>query len=146
MTEHHFTVGETPVDQTLFGGQIKTLVLTFYQNERPPCGLLGLMDWHFHGEVSKSVRSGAITGQLGECSYLPLRRKNSVYHLLLVGAGPASSPGERIILPTDALDSMRKNLSSLKFEKVGISRSDFGNPTAEVLAKHLKGIPLWIGP
>jgi hypothetical protein len=146
MTEPQNNLTELPADRALFGGLVKGLILTFYQNERPPYGLLGLIDWHFHGAVSQTIRAGAITGRVGECAYFPLRKKKQIYHLLLIGAGPSNTPGERSALPSECLASVQKNIISLKLEKFGISRSDFGNVSFETLSKQLKGISLWVAP
>lgn len=146
MSDSHNTATELPADRALFSGVVKGLIVTFYQNERPPYGLLGLMDWHFHGAISQTIRAGAITGRQGECSYFPLRRKKNIYHLLLVGAGPSQIPGEREALPIESLANVQKNLVSLKLEKFAISKADFGNVGFEVLTKNLKGVSLWVTP
>ena len=142
----NITTLEQPIERALFGGQIKGLLVTFYQNERPPYGLLGKLDWHFHGMISKTIRVGAITGRVGEYSYVPLKRKNSTYHLILIGAGASPQPGLRPPLSSETLEGVRKNLLSLKLEKFGISRADFGNISPETLSRQLKGISLWIAP
>ncbi len=133
-------------DRALFEGQFTALALSCYQNERPPCGLLGIMDWHFHGLISKYIRQGAILGKVGECVYLPFAKNGMTFHLVLTGGGTSNTPGERNQLPHEALQVLQKNLVNLKISKVGISKSDFGNVSNEALAKNLKGVSLWITP
>jgi len=94
-----------------------------------------LDEWH---------RAGAITGTPGECAYVPIRRNARVFHLLLVGGGHAAQPGAREGLPETSLKALRKNLSTLKIEKIGISRSDLGGLTDAALAKTFQGVPLWV--
>src|SRR4051812_45967209 len=86
-------------DRALFEGQIPGLVVTLYRNERPPCGLLGLLDWRFHGTISKFIQQGTLTGQVGECCYLPFHRHGSTFHLVLAGSGDSASPGARNPIP-----------------------------------------------
>ena len=133
-------------DRALFEGQIQGLVVTFYQNERPPLGLCGLVDWHFHGALSRCIQIGAIQGEIGECIYFPFNRNNSVYHIILAGAGHSPGPGERKAVPVETFRSLQKNLVSLQIPKIGLSLSDFGQTQSDAFAKYLKGVPLWIAP
>jgi hypothetical protein len=136
----------TEVEKALFEGQVSGLAVTFYQNERPLYGLAGQLDWRFHGAISYHIRKGVISGAVGECVYFPFTRRGSTYHIILTGGGLADHPGQRDALPIESLHALQKNLSSLGLTKIGISKADFGNITPELLTKHLKGVPLWIGP
>jgi hypothetical protein len=129
-------------EQALFEKQIDVLVATIHENERPPAGLAGLLDWRFHGAISHGLRVGAFTGKAGECIYLPVRKNGVSYRLILTGGGMSKSPGERKVLPQESLKSLEKNLLSLKISSVGISRRDFGNPAEEFFSKNLKKVPL----
>lgn len=135
---------EVEAEQALFEGKVQALAVAFYQNERPPRGLSGVLDWYFQGAISNYIRSGAISGRIGECTYFPFDRNGSTFHIILAGAGIASYPGKRDQLPAQTLTTLQKNLASLRLEKIGISKADFGNVTSEFLAKHMKGVPLWI--
>jgi hypothetical protein len=133
--------------RALFDGAVEGLIVSLYENEKPPCGLAGTLDWYFHGSISKFLQTGKIQGSLGEFVYFPISRHGSTFHLIFVGAGPSSSPGHRASLPEKSLSSLQKNLQGLKLTKVGISLSDFGlNPDEgpRYLAKHFKELPLWI--
>jgi hypothetical protein len=133
-------------DRALFEGHLQGLIVTVYQNERPPSGLAGLLDWHFHGAISSCIRKGAILGKIGECIYFPLIKNGSTFHLILAGSGHASTPGTRAHPPAETLQNLQKNLLSLKLSKIGVSKSDFGNVNQEYFSKQLKGVPLWIVP
>ncbi len=137
---------EIEPERALFEGKVQVLAVAFYQNERPPCGLSGVLDWYFQGAISNSIRSGAISGRVGECTYFPYNRNGSTFHIILAGAGIASRPGRREQLPEETLKMLQKNLTSLRLEKIGISKADFGDVPIEFLSKHMKGIPLWIAP
>ncbi len=134
------------VEKALFEGQIQGIVMTSYQNERPLCGLAGVLDWHFHGAISQCILQGAITGRVGECVYFPMNRNGTTYHIILAGAGHSTAPGERGQVPLETVHTLQKNLASLKLSKMGISKADFGHVSSEYFAKHLKGASLWIGP
>lgn len=136
----------TDVEKALFDGQIQGLAMTFYQNERPLCGLAGIMDWHFQGAISQCIQKGVITGKVGECVYFPLTRRGTTFHLVLAGAGHSSSPGQRDTVSSDTLHSLQKNLLSLGLSKIGVSKSDFGDVNSDYFTKHLKGVSLWIAP
>ena len=127
----------------LFEGQIQGIALAVFQNEKPPCGLAGLIDWHIQGRISKFLKSGAITGEIGECTYLPIHRKDSIFHFILAGAGHSQAPGIRNSVPKETIQILHKNLLSLKIPKVGISQSDFGM-NADSFTQHFKGVSLWI--
>jgi hypothetical protein len=135
---------EVDAERALFEGKVHGLAVAFYQNERPPRGLSGVLDWYFQGAISQYIRSGAISGKIGECTYFPCHRNGSTYHIILAGAGIASRPGKRDPLPEDTFKTLHKNLASLGIEKIGISKSDFGNIPPDSLVRQLKGVPLWI--
>lgn len=132
------------IERALFDGRIQSVAVTAYQNERPFCGLAGLLDWRFHGAITKHILSGKITGKAGECVYLPMSRNGTTYHIILAGAGTTPSPGQRSTVPEETLQILKKNLISMRLPKIGISCSDFGYVTEDFFAKRLKGVPLWI--
>jgi hypothetical protein len=154
---HHYDLIELAPEQALFGspgshGALDGFVATFHTNERPLQGLAGILDWHFHGAISNFLRAGAMSGEVGECAYLPLSlpvkdahgKPGRVFHIILAGAGASASPGKRQELDDKTYTALKKNILSLKIERLGVSRSDFGNATREFLAKHFKEVPLWI--
>jgi hypothetical protein len=136
----------THLDRALFEGQINSVALTLYENERPPLGLAGVLDWYFQGAISKFLKSGVLTGKTGECSYLPIQIRGKSFNLITIGRGKSTKPGTRSTLEAQEYELLHKNLLSLKVEKVGISQTDFGNLDEAHLSKRLKGVSLWIGP
>lgn len=160
---HHYDLIELAPEQALFSSsaslgspaqlaQLDGLVATFHTNERPLQGLAGVLDWHFHGAISSYLRAGAMSGEVGECAYLPLSlplkdahgKPGRVFHIILAGAGASAAPGKRQELDDQIYTALRKNILSLKIPRLGISQSDFGNASRESLAKHFKEVPLWI--
>jgi len=135
---------ELTADRALFEGAVDGLVCLFYRNERPLHGLSGVLDWRFHGQISRVLRLGAIHGEPGECVYMPATRHGKVFHLVLAGAGVSSAPGERARPPAETLEKIRKNLLSLRVPRIGISRQDFGGATDAFLTQNLKGVGLWV--
>src|SRR5690348_6225295 len=102
MSESH-RILDISADQALFSGAVQGFVITCFENERPPNGLAGLVDWRLHGAISYYLQEGAVTGKLGECTYFPFTRNGVTYHFVLVGAGESSQPGGRKQIPAEAL-------------------------------------------
>ncbi len=144
MGNHEFHTLDMDADRALFEGEIEGLIVTCYENERPLSGLAGLLDWRFHGAISRYIRNGVVTGKRGECVYLPITKNNRLFHLLLVGAGQSSNVGKRDGMGTETTKVLLKNLLSLKLPKLGLSKRDLGYTSEDVLAKNFKGVPLWI--
>jgi hypothetical protein len=136
-------------ERALFEGRVQGLIAVITPDEKPPQGLAGLLDWRFQGAISKGLAHGFLTGRAGECAYLPVTRAGTTYHMLLVGAGSVGSgsdayDGGRGAIPTESLKALKKNLSSLKLARLGISRADWNGPSDEFFAKNLKGTGLCI--
>lgn len=136
-------------DRALFEGELEGLILTCYENERPLSGLVGLMDWRFHGAISEYIKQGTITGKRGECTYVPVTKKmmsknQKLFHLILVGVGNSHTVGKRDGVSDEVFKIIHRNLSTLKLTRLGLSKKDFGNISEEALAKNLKGVQLWL--
>jgi hypothetical protein len=141
--QHNYDLSELSPEQALFGS-LDGIVATFYTNERPLQGLAGILDWHFHGAISNYLRAGAMSGNKGECAYLPFTLPGQLYHILLVGGGVSPGPGKRQEPDAQTYTTLRQNMLSLKIPRLGISQADFGNASRESLAKNFKEVPLWI--
>jgi hypothetical protein len=131
-------------ERALFEGRVPALVAACYVDERPLQGLAGILDWRFAGAISQCLCQGAVTGQPGECAYLPLVRGGRVCHLLLIGAGHLPTGRARGPLPPESVRALSANLVSLRLPQIGVSRQDLGDPAPEWFDRHLKGIPLCI--
>ncbi|MFZ9594791.1 MAG: hypothetical protein ACO3A2_01800 [Bdellovibrionia bacterium] len=141
----HQILQEDP-QQALFQGSLSGLALCVYENQRPPQGLAGALDWYFGGLLSKKLQEGFITGRSGECVYFPITKNRSLYHLLLIGAGVFCRTALRQEIPQESLKNLVQNLSSLKLKNMGISKLDFGDLSLEFCNQHLKEVPLCITP
>ncbi len=135
---------ELDADRALYDRKVHSLVALCYEDERPLQGLAGILDWRFQGALSRGFKKGILTGQPGECAYIPVTRRENTYHLLLVGGGSLRKNGPRGKVPAETLQMLRKNLLALRLQRVGISQSDFGNVDELWFIKHLKGVPLCI--
>jgi hypothetical protein len=113
-------------EEALFSNKVDGLVLACYQNERPLLGLIGLLDWRFHGGLSQFIREGALSAEEGHCTYCPIQYQKKNYHLLVVGLGYNPQAGKRTRPQASALKALKKNLASLKSLKFGLSQKDFG--------------------
>ncbi len=91
------------LELSLFPGSIveapaDTILVLVPEDERPLRGDAGLVDWRLCGLISEHLRSGYVTGQLGEAVLLPGDRPLSPARILLAGAGSAEARGGRPVL------------------------------------------------
>jgi hypothetical protein len=130
--------------EALFNRRTEAIVARVFVNERPMQGLAGILDWHFHGQISRYLRQGTLSGEDGEISYIPVKKNGQSYHLILIGGGRTPSPGQRQPISDNVFPSLKKNLQNLKLKEVALSKRDFGLPDDSSLQKNFKGVPLWI--
>jgi hypothetical protein len=57
------------------------------EDEQPPHGLSGLLDWRMAGRISALIERGFVTGKLGEVVLLPGKPKLPFDKVLLFGIG-----------------------------------------------------------
>lgn len=94
----------TQLEISLFPGSVveapaDTILVPLPEDERPLRGDAGLVDWRLCGRISEQLRSGYVSGQLGEAALLPGSRPLSPGRILLVGTGrPPARGGARPIL------------------------------------------------
>lgn len=69
----------------LFVGEM--IVAPVAQDERPPQGTAGLLDYRLLGAISRLIRDGSFTGQVGDSSIVRPRPRLPFDWLLLVGMG-----------------------------------------------------------
>ncbi len=67
------------------------LVCGLAQDERPPRGVTGLVDWRLAGRLSRLVQRGFATGALGEVVLVPGKPKLPFDKVLLFGLGARQS-------------------------------------------------------
>ncbi len=66
-----------------------------WSDERPVRGFAGLIDWRLAGRLSATLRSGFVTGQLGEALLIPAKPYLPFEKVLVVGLGPRAEFLER---------------------------------------------------
>ena len=86
------------LELSLFPGSVveapaDTILVPVPEDERPLRGDAGLVDWRLCGLISEQLRSGYVSGQLGEAALLPGARPLSPSRILLVGTGSAPPRG-----------------------------------------------------
>ncbi|HKC51177.1 MAG TPA: M17 family peptidase N-terminal domain-containing protein [Myxococcota bacterium] len=86
------------LELSLFPGSVveapaDTILVPVPEDERPLRGDAGLVDWRLCGLISDQLRSGYVSGALGEAALLPGARPLSPSRLLLVGTGSAPPRG-----------------------------------------------------
>jgi hypothetical protein len=74
----------------------EVLVACLAEDERPPHGVVGLLDWRLGGRLSRLLESGFASGRLGEALLVPGKPKLPFDKLLLFGIGVRSQFNERV--------------------------------------------------
>lgn len=69
----------------------EVLVAALAEDERPPHGIAGLVDWRLAGRISRLCQSGFATGALGEVVLVPGKPKLPFDKVLLFGVGPRAA-------------------------------------------------------
>ena len=72
----------------------EVLVAGLAADERPPQGVAGLVDWRLAGRISRVLKSGFVSGALGEVLLVPGKPKLPFDKVLLFGTGPSADYGE----------------------------------------------------
>ncbi len=114
-----------------------------YENERPPQGALGLLDWRFSGHFTQLLRNQILTGQLGEILYSPLKWNDDTYHFLIVGAGSLPDSGIRPPFSEALLLKALTRVDHLKLENLGISAMDWQLKPEKPMSE-LEARKIWI--
>jgi hypothetical protein len=107
----------------------EVLVAAVMQDERPPRGVAGLVDWRLCGQLSRLIKSGFFTGELGELLILPSKPALPFDKALFIGCGLRADFDERAYLAAVA-----KIISVLKDLKAG-------QALIELPGRHLNVIP-----
>ncbi|HPM78713.1 MAG TPA: M17 family peptidase N-terminal domain-containing protein [bacterium] len=64
-----------------------TVVLSFFENERPLKGAVGLTDWRMCGRLSRLIMHKWIDGEYGEPLLMPANHRMNSEKVLVVGLG-----------------------------------------------------------
>lgn len=73
----------------------EVLLATLAEDERPPHGVAGLVDWRLAGRVSQLLASGWATGAVGEVLLIPGKPKLPFDKVVFFGCGPRAAFGEK---------------------------------------------------
>jgi hypothetical protein len=65
----------------------EVLVAALFRDERPPRGVAGLFDWRTAGRLSRLMREGYATGELGEVLMTPAKPSFPFDKVIFFGAG-----------------------------------------------------------
>jgi hypothetical protein len=83
----------------LLGSEV--ILAAVAEDEQPPHGLAGLLDWRLSGRISALLERGFATGKVGEVVLVPGKPKLPFDKVLLFGVGPRadfSEPVYRIVV------------------------------------------------
>ncbi len=111
--EIQFVAPELPALDAL---KCEAFAVSFFEDERPLAGALGLVDWRLCGAVSRLIQDGKVAGGAAEATLVPARPKLSFEKLFLFGLGPVGSFGEEMLV-----DATERMLSALDRARVRAS-------------------------
>ena len=118
----------------------RLFVCSIYEDLRPLKGVAGALDWRLKGFLSRFVLGGRITGARNEFVYVPVRYREAMRHLLLVGLGSSTEEETGAKAAAGLLAQLARTVANLKFEAVSISRSSFPFLDEAQFKKALKGV------
>ncbi|MBK7578611.1 MAG: leucyl aminopeptidase [Myxococcales bacterium] len=90
----------------------EVLLATLAEDERPPHGVAGLVDWRLSGRVSGLVAGGFATGSLGEVLLIPGKPKLPFDKVVFFGCGSREAFGERTF--RTVVETMLSTLEGLR--------------------------------
>jgi hypothetical protein len=79
----------------------EVIIAAVAEDEQPPHGLAGLLDWRLSGRISRLMERDFITGKVGEVALVPGKPKLPFDKVLLFGVGQRehfSEPVYRVIV------------------------------------------------
>jgi hypothetical protein len=91
---------------------VELCVCSVWNDERPVLGFAGLIDWRLGGRLSTLLKSGFVTGELGEVLLMPGKPHVPFEKVLVFGLGARGAFGEStfrevILRMTRALEGLR---------------------------------------
>lgn len=89
---------------------VDTLVLCLFEEEKPPRGLTGLIDWRLCGRISELIVKGRMTGRFRESFLFPSYGRLPVTRICTYGLGPIAefTPARARETSWFMADSLRK--------------------------------------
>ena len=90
----------------------EVIVSTLAADERPPHGVTGLLDFRLAGRISRLIKSGFATGNVGEVLLVPGKPKLPFDKILLFGIGKQSEFNDPVFRAV--LDKILRTLEGLR--------------------------------
>lgn len=90
----------------------EVLVSALAEDERPPHGVTGLVDWRLAGRISKLMLSGFATGRVGDVLLIPGKPKLPFDKVVLFGVGRRDAFDEAVY--REVLDRILSTLAGLR--------------------------------
>lgn len=122
---------ELTPEQVIALEKVDAFAVVVRAGETPLQGLSGRLDWRLCGLLTQLKNQGAFKGEAGECVLVPFQRRNvhldmadKIYKILLIGSETKS-------VSSESLDALKKNIKTMGFKKIGLSKSDFGTAAAK---------------
>ncbi|HEY8038728.1 MAG TPA: M17 family peptidase N-terminal domain-containing protein [Polyangiaceae bacterium] len=75
---------------------VEVCACTIWSDERPLRGFAGLLDWRLGGRLSALLKSGFVTGELGEVLLVPGKPHVPFEKVLVVGLGTRTGFGDGV--------------------------------------------------
>ncbi len=75
----------------------EALCAGLFEDETPPRGVLGLVDWRLAGRLSRYIAAGRLRGEAGRVYLLPTGKAFPFDKLFVLGLGAASDPGAQAV-------------------------------------------------
>jgi hypothetical protein len=76
--------------------EAEAICVFVFEDQRPPRGAAGLLDWRLCGRLSRWMRQGRLSGRRGERLLAPLAGRLPWPRLVVIGAGPQGSFEENV--------------------------------------------------
>lgn len=122
-----------------------TVILFVADDQRPPRGVTGLVDWRLAGALSRLSARGWLIGKEGELCLSPGRARLAGARLLLCGIGTGSKVSELIL--QRAVKQACEALSELGCKSLACGLPDFGADPAGLSASVERSLDAnWTGP
>ena len=90
----------------------EVLMACLAEDERPPHGVAGLVDWRLAGRLSALIQTGFAAGRLGEVLLIPGQAKLPFDKVVLFGVGTRGAFGERVF--RTVVEAMLRTLEGLR--------------------------------
>lgn len=71
------------------GVEFDTMILSFFEEEKPVKGLAGLVDWRLNGKINRLIKLGNLSGRFRESMLMPSSGRLPCRRLCLFGLGSA---------------------------------------------------------